>query len=465
MRVRRFRPRVLEIGDVELFSALGQLREHERPVLLDSAAGDPRTWSVLGFDPLDIALESAAGVLAPRLALRNLVFEAGDALPGPFHGGFLGAFAYDLGVLGERGVQCAPEPFGFAPLIGGVYCDFLVRDERSRRTWLVLGDTPGDARQALDRRRERIMHELGRARPATALKAGVLGRCVSADEHRARVERCRASISRGELYQANLAHRFTCEVEGAPVDWYARLREVNPAPYMGFAAFEQGALLSASPELLFEFESASGRARTRPIKGTAARQVDALEDERAKRALLASQKDRAELAMIVDLERNDLGRIARAGGVWVEDFPHVASLARVHHTMADVVADIRPGLDACDVLAALFPGGSVTGAPKLSAMDVIADLEGEGRGFFCGSLGFVDTRGQAAFNILIRTLLWRPRHGASGRGEVSFRVGGGITWSSLARAEERETLDKAAGLIAALQPEGECRLGRLGPIA
>jgi anthranilate/para-aminobenzoate synthase component I len=156
----------------------------------------------------------------------------------------------------------------------------------------------------------------------------------------------------------------------------------------------------------------------------------------------------------VDLERNDLGRAALPGRVWVERFPHLESYARVHHLMADVVAEVRPGLDACDLLAALFPGGSITGAPKLRAMERIAELEGEGRGFFCGSLGFVDTRGAAAFNILIRTLLWRPSRRPGEAGELSFRVGGGITWSSDAAEEERETLDKAAGSIDALRPRG-----------
>ena len=148
--------------------------------------------------------------------------------------------------------------------------------------------------------------------------------------------------------------------------------------------------------------------------------------------------------MIVDLVRNDLGRIARPGRVWVEGHPRLESYARVHHLMGDVVCEPRADVDGIDILAALFPGGSVTGAPKLRAMEIIAELEGEGRGFFTGSLGFVDTRGHAAFNILIRTLLWRPP------GEFSFRVGGGITWSSDAGREDAETLDKAAGLIAAL---------------
>jgi anthranilate/para-aminobenzoate synthase component I len=157
--------------------------------------------------------------------------------------------------------------------------------------------------------------------------------------------------------------------------------------------------------------------------------------------------------MIVDLERNDLGRVAETGSVAVPRFAHLESYASVHHLSADVVARPRAGIDAVDLLAALFPGGSITGAPKLASIEVIAGLEREGRGFFSGSFGFLSLDGRACFDILIRTLVWKPlgetRAGAP-RGQVSFHVGGGITWSSDPAAEERETQHKAAALARAL---------------
>ncbi len=291
--------------------------------------------------------------------------------------------------------------------------------------------------------------------PALARPHGVapLVRHTQAAEHCARIERIRADIAAGEYYQANLAHRFTCAVEGHPLAWFVRLVRINPAPYMAFLDFGAGALLSASPELLLEVDGRS--ARSRPIKGTARRASETDADRALAEALLASEKDRAELAMIVDLVRNDLGRVARTGSVRVEgDFPRLESFAGVHHLLADVVAELAPGRDAIDALAALFPGGSITGAPKLASMGAIAREEGAGRGFFTGSLGFVDVRGRAAWNILIRTLVWRPRPGAAGAGEFSFHVGGGITWSSRAEDEERETLVKAARLIETLAVGG-----------
>lgn len=451
-----FRPRVLELEPApELPVVLQALGDAPGLAVLDSAAGEPRRASVIAFDPLAVPAR-VRSLRDLRAFHQRLVRDGGDEVPGPFAGGFVGALAYDLGVEGERALDVPGEPFGLPEVVGGLYGDFVVRDERARRAWLVLNDHPGDGRADVAARRAAFLSALRAPRARGTLRAEPWVRHVAPAEHVRRVERVRADIARGDVYQVNLAHRFSAHVEGSPLELYLSLREVNPAPFMGYCRFVGGALASASPELLLEYDGTL--ARTRPIKGTRPRAPDRARDAALARELLDSAKDRAELAMIVDLERNDLGRVAEPGGVWVEGWPTLASYARVHHLMADVVARPRAGVDAFDLLATLFPGGSVTGAPKLAAMRVIAELEDEGRGFFCGSLGFVDTRGRALWNVLIRTLTWRDLGGA--RGEASFRVGGGITWSSDAGAEERETLDKAAGLLAALgvEEDADCRL-------
>jgi len=376
-------------------------------------------------------------------------------LPGPFRGGFLGAIAYDAGVWGE-GLDLPVEPWEQPSWMGGLYTDFLVWDHGRDAAWLVLGEEPGDGRSSAREREEVVIAAL-EAGPQTLPLAAVhdLERHVSVTEHCARVEAAREMIAEGEIYQANIAHRFTCEIDGSPLDQYLALREVNPAPYMGYLASgaeerPEWALLSASPELLVEFDGL--RATARPIKGTAARAEDEEEDLRRARALLESAKDRAELAMIVDLARNDLGRVARGGTVRVDEFPKLRSYEGIHHLMADVTAEVRDEIDGFELLRAMFPGGSVTGAPKLRAMEAIAELEEEGRGFFTGSMGYASLDGSAAWNILIRTMVWRPRPEAGPmRGEVSFRVGGGITWGSDPAAEDAETLLKAERLMRAVE--------------
>jgi len=460
------RARVFELSRAPCADELlSRLRTRRALVALDSAAGSPCDWSIVAFDPLaHVATpQSIAGI---RDAVATIWSEAGDAIPGLFHGGFLGALSYDLGIAGERGLELPRDPWHSPLVVGGVYVDFIVRDERAHKAWLVLHDGVSDGRAPIDPRRGEIEALVASAcaHPTTPQRTTPLARHTSADEHMRRVEVLRASIAAGDLYQANLAHRSSCTIAGDPIDLYSKLRRVNPAPYMAYLAwdehasreeshFPRGALLSASPELFVECDGRT--ARTRPIKGTAPRSSDASVDRNNAEALLASAKDRAELAMIVDLERNDLGRVARVGTVRTTAFPQLESYAGVHHLTADVTAELEDGRDAIDVLAALFPGGSITGAPKVAAMRHIAKLEGEGRGFFTGALGFVDVRGHAAWNILIRTLVWRPLDAsapdAGPQGEVSFHVGGGITWSSDAAAEERETLAKAAKLVETLE--------------
>jgi para-aminobenzoate synthetase component 1 len=462
----RFRPRVFELAPCPEPHALLATCAARAPVLLDSAGGEPARFSLLGFDPLartEIRTgREGDGAWSADLAALLARAELHDVPAGlePFAGGFLGALAYDLGAAGER-LALPVEPWGLPLLCGGLYCDFVLHDLVRGASLLVLGDGALDGRPALSERRAAFERWIGRARAqapwsgecAERIEAlGPLQRHTPPHEHAERIERCRAYIEQGECYQANLAHRLTRGLHGSPRALYARLRAKNRAPYMGYLEAEWGALLSASPELLFECDARA--ARTRPIKGTLPRLADPAADAAQRARLLASAKDRAELAMIVDLERNDLGRIAEWGSVRVEGYPSLRSYASVHHLMADVVATPRAGVRGLDVLAALFPGGSITGAPKLRSMELIAELEREGRGFFCGALGALDLRGPAVFNILIRTLLWRPRPDwGPDAGEASFRVGGGITWSSVARDEDAETLAKAHSLAAALEPD------------
>ncbi|MGH7225179.1 MAG: anthranilate synthase component I family protein, partial [Gemmataceae bacterium] len=222
---------------------------------------------------------------------------------------------------------------------------------------------------------------------------------------------------------------------------YARLRERNPAPFAGYFDLGDFVLASASPERFLRVED--GRVETRPIKGTRPRGQTLEEDARQRDELLHSAKDRAENVMIIDLLRNDLGRVCAYGSVQVPAVCRLESYRTVHHLVSEVVGRLRPELGPIDLLRAAFPGGSVTGAPKVRAMEIIAELEPTARGPYCGSLGYIGFDGSMDTNILIRTV-------TIGRGWMQFPVGGGIVADSTPAAEYEETLHKAEGLLRAL---------------
>ena len=457
--------RALQAGAPDLGVALAAFAHLPRLAALDSSGGEPRQWSVLA-----LAGEELRGAPHDLAGLRQSLEWAGvlpspgrpegwpdELAEAPFCGGFLGALGYELGAAGEP-AGLPREPWSHAPIEGLVVRDFLVWHHPSERAWLVL-DAEGDV--PVERREHDVLARLHGAPPRLAVlaPAGPLVRHTPGFVHRARVEALRRWIRSGDVYQANLAHRFTRAMTGHPVALHLALRRGHPVPYGGYLTLAPrggqagGVLTSHSPELLLR--AVGDHLHVRPIKGTAPRSPDPDRDAQLARDLVADPKERAELAMIVDLVRNDLGRVAEVGSVVVERFPELESYAGVHHLMADVRARRKPGLDALHALHSVFPASSITGAPKLAAMECIAALEREGRGFFTGSFGFLSNDGSACFNVLIRSLLWRPRAdlGAK-RGEVSLRVGGGITWGSKPALEDEETLHKARHLLAALEGEG-----------
>jgi para-aminobenzoate synthetase component 1 len=266
---------------------------------------------------------------------------------------------------------------------------------------------------------------------------------VSARAYQAAVARVRRHVLAGDLFQANLSQRFDATTAADPVELFARLVARQPTPHSTCLVLPGGrAVLSASPERFLRVE---GRvATTEPMKGTRPRGRTPAEDRALRGDLLASAKDQAELAMIVDLSRNDLARVSTPGTVRVRSARRLIPFAGVHQAIAVVESRLAPGKDRVDLLAAAFPPGSVTGAPKVRAMEVIDALEGEGRGPYCGALGWFDVGGDMDLAVAIRTLL------LSGT-RASYRVGGGVTLRSDPVEEWRETLTKGAALEAALR--------------
>ena len=278
----------------------------------------------------------------------------------------------------------------------------------------------------------------GAVPPAAALRAH-----VSRADYEARVAAVVEHIRAGDVFQANLTQPFTADWRGDPRALFWRLCEQSPAPFAAYVEDGNGtAVLSSSPE---EFLWRQGDdVRTRPIKGTRPRTADAAADAQLLAELAASAKDQAELAMIVDLLRNDLGKVAAVGSVQVGPFPELASFAQVHHLFATVIAKLRPGVGAVDLLRATFPGGSITGCPKLRCLELLEALEVTRRGVYTGAIGWFGPGDALHLNVAIRTLVHRD-------GTLRGNAGGGVTALSDPHLEWRETLAKMAGLERALQ--------------
>ncbi len=272
---------------------------------------------------------------------------------------------------------------------------------------------------------------------------GVFTASMTQDDYESRVRRIHEYIAAGDIYQVNLTQQFSTELEGGTLfPLYRHLREVAPAPLAVWMELAGREILSSSPETFLRM---SGRGiETRPIKGTRPRYEDEGEDEASARDLLGSEKENAELIMITDLERNDLGQVCEFGSVRVADMLALEKLEHVYHLVSTVTGTLRDGVDHLDALRACFPGGSITGAPKKRAMEIISELESVPRGLYTGAVGYIGFNGESQFNIPIRTLTRE-------KGVLQYHVGAGIVADSDPSAEYQETLDKAKGIRLAIE--------------
>lgn len=337
-----------------------------------------------------------------------------------------GYWGYDLRYGLERLPHLATDDLRLPDCYVGLYPGGLQRHSEDGR-WQPFGEwtTPPSVAAPLPSAR------------ATATPRSVVQR----DEYEAAVRRALEYIAAGDCYQVNLSQRFSTPLEGSAWSLYERLRRRSPAPYAAYLECGDHQILSSSPEL---FLRVRGReVETRPIKGTRPRGATPEEDATLREELLASAKDAAELVMIVDLERNDLGRVCEYGSVHVPALRELESYRNVHHLVATVRGRLREEVDALGCLRALFPGGSITGAPKIRAMEIIEELEPVQRGVYTGAIGWVDAHGNGEWNIAIRTLVVKEGH-------AYFHVGGGVVADSDPAGEYLETLAKARGMLRAL---------------
>jgi para-aminobenzoate synthetase component 1 len=468
LRLRRLPDRVANARAIDAAEAF---RDLPGLVLLESARpGRNARWTYLVADPVAV-LESPAAGPDPFAVARRLVarLDRTPVVPAdapPFLGGLVGFLGYDLGATLERLPRIAPADQDLPPLRLALHDWVVAWDRRTGHAWLGGRALDSDGRRLagrLDDVHARLTTPTARpgaarvqhwatatdAEPSTR-PAGLRFRSgMDRATYEAGVSRVRDYIARGDLYQANLTRRLETPFEGDPWPLYRHLRTGDPSLFSAYLDLGPGqltgrprALLSASPEPFLAVD-ATGVVKTDPIKGTRPRGRDAATDRALACELLASAKDRAENVMIVDVLRNDLGRVCRPGTVRVPRLCRLERTAAVQHLVSTVTGVLAEGRDAFDLLAASFPGGSITGAPKIRAMELLEGLEPVRRGPYTGAIGWIGPDGAMQTSIAIRTFV------ADGQ-RLTLHVGGGITWKSDPAAEWEETVTKARGPLEAI---------------
>jgi para-aminobenzoate synthetase component I len=434
-------PHVREIIYAEPFQLARRLKDTRALTLLESAQRHEHLgrYSFLACEPTESLVLHQSDATGPQalLAIEALLAKYARAhvagLP-PFQGGLAGFIAYDFAQRLEPKAKIKNRPSAVPEIMLHAYETVIAFDHLQERAWIIARD--GAAADDLEARLQAKPAALG------SHLAAAFSSEVTRQQHEAAVLATVEYILAGDIFQANITQGFKA---ATPPDfdvyaYYHRLRQLNPAPFAALLAYGEVQVISSSPERLIYCDGSMIEAR--PIKGTRRRDDDPSRDAALVAELLASRKDRAENVMIVDLLRNDLSRVAKPGSVLVPVLCGLESYANVHHLVSVVTGLAREGLGQTDVLRAVFPGGSITGAPKIRAMEIIDELEQASRGVYCGAIGYFGFGGHMDFNIAIRTV-------QNCGGQVRVQGGGGITAKSVASDEYVESLTKIKRIMEA----------------
>jgi len=379
--------------------------------------------------------------------LRQILGTSIAPLPDlPFAGGALGYWSYDLARRYQDIPATAYDKDELPEMAVGIYDWAVVIDHQEVEAKLVSRLRYAETEQRLPGILSRLESATEPKKASTDFKVGGDIRSnLSHDDYSKAFDQIKKYLQEGDCYQVNLAQCYAAEATGDAFAAYLQLRQLSPAPYSAYLDWPQAKVLCASPERFLRVQA--GRVETKPIKGTRPRSAEAVEDARLAEELRQHPKDRAENLMIVDLLRNDLGKSCEPGSVRVPELFRIESYANVHHLVSVVEGKLCAEHDALDVLRDCFPGGSITGAPKQRAMQIIEQLEPHRRGVYCGSIGYIGFDGNMDTNIAIRTLV-------NANGELRCCAGGGIVADSQCEAEYQETLDKASAMLELLQRFG-----------
>ena len=441
------------------------IRDHHWPIWLDSGAPytEQGRFDIIVADPIATlvtrgpvteithgdavthSFDSPLDLLRPWLSAN-----ASAIADIPFAGGAVGYFSYDLARRLERLPSIAEDDANIPDMAVGIYDWAVVVDHKLKKTTLV---SHGTASMTTMRWEELAWSFKGDTGSHWTVPFHLLSDVepdLELPRYAERFARLKHYIADGDCYQVNLTRRFSARAGGDPWTAYRELRKVNPAPMAAYLQLPFLQILSSSPEGFLQVRDK--QVITKPIKGTRPRRVDPLLDEQQIASLRNATKDQAENVMIVDLLRNDLGKVCETGSVRVPALFDIESFAMVHHLVSTVTGKLRADCDCIDLLKACFPGGSITGAPKLRAMEIIEELEPHRRGVYCGSIGYIGSDGGMDVNIAIRTLIYCE-------GRIRFWVGGGIVADSVMEDEFQETLDKAKAMLQMLSQEPQLRSG------
>jgi len=403
----------------------------------------PEGTEVVSGNPFDVLGE----------LLREYKIE-GNHSKLPFLGGAVGYLSYDLGHFIEKLPSHAVDDLQFPECYFGFYDAMVAFDNLENRTYIVstgFPETTNKRQSKAEARLEEMKRNLARAPRLEEDRASYFGNTSSTqvnlhanfthEDYLKSVQKAREYIIAGDIFQVNLSQRFEADMPIPSYELYHRLRKINPAPFASYLNFDGITVVSASPERFLKLQG--DMVETRPIKGTRPRGKDPMKDEALAQELVDSFKDKAEHVMIVDLERNDIGRVCRFGTVRVSELMALEKYATVFHLTSTVKGQLRSGKNAIDLLKATFPGGSISGAPKVRAMEIIDELEPTRRSVYTGSIGYLSFDGNLDLSIVIRTILVKGK-------KAYFQVGGAVVYDSDPEAEYIETLDKARALIQAL---------------
>lgn len=459
---------------VDVFESL---RFRNMPILLDSSSeGDPQSqFSFIVFDPFIVVQAKNKKVEITRsgqksetinkdpfIVMRELLqeYEIGyQEAPFPFIGGAVGYLGYDLKDYIEDIASCAHDDYNMSDLLWGFYDSVIVFEHRSGCFYLSCCDFGSngqhddnrDIESRLDLLKEIITKSenmshmpMKNDEPPICRKSrenNDVNWNYTKESYLSTIQKAIDYIYEGDIFQVNLSQRFSMPFHGDSWDLYKTLRTGNPAPFSAYMHNNDVAIACSSPETFLELRDRT--VITRPMKGTIRRGNSIPADAIQKEKLCISEKDKAELAMIVDMERNDIGRVCEVGSVHVIDERTIETYATVFQGVATVGGTLRKDKDCLDLIRACFPGGSITGAPKIRAMEIIEELEPTKRALYTGSIGYIDFRGNMHLNIVIRTIIVI-------NGTAYLQVGGGIVADSEPEKEYAETLDKARALRSAL---------------